>query len=165
MSLWSTIGGIALGGVGVLTGQPELIGAGVGLIGAGVQSDQASKAANAQINAQQQGINLLSNIYGGTRQNLAPFQALGTSSLGNLYALTGQQAPATLTNPNANAMWTTNGGQSTAAATTLMQAPDGSTMQVPMTQVQQALAKGARVVQPGGQQLPIGGNPSVGGIR
>lgn len=94
MGLWADIAGIvAAPFTGGATLIPALIGAGADIAGAAVQSHQTSKASNAQQQAAQQGLTLLGQLYNQGKAGLSPYQQLGTSTLPNLYALTGQTAP------------------------------------------------------------------------
>lgn len=92
MGFWSALAGIGTSIAGVVTGQPELIGAGIGLIGSGVQSDQVSKAANAQEAAAKQALGIQQQVYNQQQQNLAPYMSLGVGAAGNLQKLLGLPA-------------------------------------------------------------------------
>ena len=105
MSLWAKLGGIALGIGGFATGNPALIMAGAGLLGAGVQTEGNDKAVKQQVASAEKAQQQADAIYGQARGEMrdvynqgqagfAPYTALGHASLGNLGSMVGLERTA-----------------------------------------------------------------------
>lgn len=94
MSIWSTIGGIAMIGGGLVTANPGLVTAGAGVLGSGIASDQVSKAAKKQQQATDQGLALQQQINAQNQARLDPYIQLGNGAVGNLRGLIGMNVSA-----------------------------------------------------------------------
>ena len=105
MSMWAKLGGIALGIGGFATGNPALVMAGAGLLGAGVQASGNEKAVKQQVAAAEKAQGQTDAIYGQARGEMrdvynqgqagfAPYTALGHASLGNLGSMVGLERTA-----------------------------------------------------------------------
>lgn len=93
MSLWKTIAGVVTAGAGFLTGQPELIGPGLGLIGSSLQESSVNSAAEKQQQATNQALGIQKSVYDQTQARLSPYSDLGIGALGNLRSMLGIAAP------------------------------------------------------------------------
>ncbi len=134
MSLWGVIGGVVLGAAGVVTGQPELVAAGAGLVGSSIKSDSVDKAAKTQQTATNQAV-------GG----LSPYTNLGGSAATTLQGLMGLPQSPTALNAlprTAQAPQTVNG-----APTVPMRGPDGTVRLIPQNHVAYWQSRGATPVQ------------------
>lgn len=83
----------------------------VSVIGGAIQSHQASKAANAQKQAAQQGSTEAGAVYNQQQRVMSPYYTAGTGALGQMTGLQGLPAP--MTNLPASAAYTPGAGPST----------------------------------------------------
>lgn len=100
MGFWSTAAGIALGGVGVATGNPALIGMGASIATGGMAADASRRAAETQSQAADRALANQQQVYDTSRGAateaynrsnavLAPWVTTGSSAMGSLGGLLG----------------------------------------------------------------------------
>lgn len=139
---------------------PSLIGAGASLAGAKVASNASKNAARTQQQAGQQALQAQQQSYQQQRQDFAPYQQAGQQALGRLQGMAGQPAaqpavgqlgngPMRQASPMgliAQAAAPMGGMLSQGGGMVTVQAPDGSTRQMPQALAQQFVQKGARIL-------------------
>ena len=160
MSIWSRIGAIGLGVVGAATGNPALIGAGVGVFRAGETANAAKKAAAQQTEAAQKAIDYSRQNFEQSRANLQPYVNAGQGSLALLSQGMGLQDPRSQPAPQLpqQRMYPTPTGQAPPGydpeaggrALVTLRAPDGSIQQKPASEVSFWLSRGAKAVPEAG---------------
>lgn len=137
---------------------PSLIGAGASVAGAALASNASKSAADTQAQSAQKAQDYTNANFQQQQQNFAPYQAMGQKSLGFLGGATatptGSQAPGfsgqtlgQMANPSTSSQTPT---QPQTGQMVTIQAPDGTTKQMPMAQAQLFLSRGAKIVSGGG---------------
>lgn len=132
-------------------------GTGATLATAKMASNSAKNAAKQQQVGTNQALGLQRDIYTQTRQDQAPYRAIGSGALNSLGAMTGipmdgqSQGPTLATMGQMGAPRSVGSGQTPAAAASaggvvMMRAPDGTVKAVPRDQVAHFQQAGAQVV-------------------
>lgn len=185
MGFWKKLLGVGEIGAGIAFGQPGLIAAGAGTLAADSQGESAKKANEQQQAATNKAQGTLDQVYQQTRQDLSPYQSIGSSSAATLSSLMGlpsgaggagglptnvavrdgeigrmaSRDPNTPTNRVFVNEQQYDGGQAiprslatlaapvqTQSGFVTVMSPDGRTGQIPAGMVDQAVARGGRVV-------------------
>lgn len=133
---------------------PALILGGATAGSAAISAHASNKAANEEQQAGDRALQVQQREYQQAQQQLAPFRAMGTSTLGSLYNLA-EQAPVTASPtgfgysaPTLPPMTGSFGSLAASMDMVMLRAPNGQTQAVPANQVGHYLARGATRIMP-----------------